>query len=40
MEEAVAIASNKRRKAETDYQLCIICQVHTQCEPVVGNLQV
>ena len=35
MEEAVAIALNKRQKTETDYQLCIVCQVRTHDEPLV-----
>ena len=40
MEEAVAIAPNKRRKTKTDYQLYIICQVRNHDEPLVENLQV
>ena len=40
MEEAVSIAPNKRRKLETDCQLCIICQVNTHDEPLVENPQV
>ena len=40
MEEAVSIAPNKRRKVETDCQLCIICQVNTHDEPLVENPQV
>ena len=40
MEEAVAIDPNKRRKTETGYQLCIICQVRTHDEPFVENPQV
>ena len=35
MEEAVAIALNKRQKTETDCQLCIICQVNTHDEPLI-----
>ena len=39
MEEAVAITPNKRRRTETDYQLCKICQVRTHDKPLVENRQ-